>query len=66
MESEKSGPDLVIEAKEKVRVIQANLEAAPSRQKRATLAKEESPYNLKLVIMSTYGFHQPKVYNNSE
>jgi transposase InsO family protein len=59
------GPNLIIEIEEKVRVIQENLRAAQSRQ-RAILIREQSPCNLKLVIMSTFSFHQPRLYKDLE
>ena len=42
-------PDLVVETEEKVKVIQEKSQAAQY------LIRKESPYNSKLIIMSTFG-----------
>jgi hypothetical protein len=45
-EREIFGPNLVLEAKEKFKIIRKNFEAAKARQK-ATMTKKENPYSLK-------------------
>ena len=49
------GPDLVVEAEEKVKVIHENFQDTQSRQN-SYLRRKESPCNSKLIIMSTFGF----------
>jgi hypothetical protein len=45
-EREIFGPNLVLEAEEKFKIIRKNFEAAKARQK-ATMTKKENPYSLK-------------------
>jgi len=59
------GPELVVEAEEKVKVIQENLRAAQSRQK-SYFDKTRKPLNSMLVTMCIYGSHQPKVFSALE
>jgi len=59
------GPELVVEAEEKVKVIQENLRAAQSRQK-SYFDKTRKPLNSMLVSMSIYESHEPKVFSALE
>jgi hypothetical protein len=62
-EREIFGPDLVLEAEDKVRVIKKNLEATEAR-KRAIMIKEEGLYNSKWKIMCTSRSHPQKVFRD--
>jgi hypothetical protein len=64
-EREIFGPDLVLEAEEKVRVIKRNLEAAQARQK-SYHDKGGSLYSLKWEIMFILRCHPPKVFRDLE
>jgi hypothetical protein len=55
------GPDIVTEAEEMVKQIQANILAAQSRQKRYA-DKRRSVWSLKWVIMYNFKSPQRKVY----
>jgi hypothetical protein len=59
-EREIFGPDLVLEAEDKVRVIKKNLEVAQARQ-RAIMIKGGSLYSSKWSIMCTSRSHPQKV-----
>jgi hypothetical protein len=53
------GPDMVIEAGEKVKQIRANILIAQSHQKSYTIKRRGIPWSLRSVIMYTYEFlHQ--------
>jgi hypothetical protein len=56
------GPDVIVEAEEKVKVIQENLKAAQFRQK-SYFAKRRKPLKFDVGDHS-FGFHQPRVCNN--
>jgi hypothetical protein len=60
-EREIFGPDLVLEAEKKVRVIKKNLEAAQAG-KRAIMTRGGSLYSLKWEIMFTSRCHPPRVF----
>ena len=59
-EREIFGPDLVLEAEEKVRVIKKNLEAAQARQK-TIMIRGGNLYSLKWEIMFILRCHPPRV-----
>jgi hypothetical protein len=64
-EREIFGPDLVLEAEEKVRVITKNLEVAQAR-KRAIMTKEGSLCSLMWEVMFILRCHPPKVSRDLE
>ena len=57
------GPDLVTEAENKVKVIQANLKVAQSRQK-SYADKRRKPLQFKLGITYIYEYLQQKVFRD--
>ena len=59
------GPELVVEAKEKVKVVQENLRATQSWQK-SYFDKRGNLWNSMVVIMFIYGSHQLEAFNTSE
>ena len=58
-------PELVVEAKEKVKVVQENLRATQSWQK-SYFDKRGNLWNSMVVIMFIYGSHQLEAFNTSE
>jgi ribosomal protein L16/L10AE len=64
-EREIFGPDLVLEAEEKVRVIKKNLEAAQARQK-AIMTRGGKLYSFKWETMFILRYHPPKVFRDLE
>jgi hypothetical protein len=64
-EREIFGPDLVLEAEEKVGVIKKNLKAAQARQK-SVMTRGGSLYSLKWEIMFILRCHPPKVFRDLE
>jgi hypothetical protein len=63
-EREIFGPDLVLKAEEKVRVIKKNLEAAQARQK-SYHDRRRKPLSLKWEIMFILRYHPPRVSRDS-
>jgi hypothetical protein len=64
-EREVFGPDLVLEAEEKVRVIKKNLEAAQARQK-SYHDKRRKPQQFEVGDMYISRCHPPKVFRDLE
>jgi hypothetical protein len=62
-EREIFGPNLVLEAKDKVRVIKKNLEAAQARQK-SYHDKRRKPLQFEVGIMYISKCHPPKVFRD--
>jgi hypothetical protein len=59
------GQDLVVKVEEKWKLSKKILKQ-PNLDKRAIFTRGENPWNSMLVIMSTFGFHQPRVCNDLE
>jgi hypothetical protein len=64
-EREIFGPDLVLEAEEKVEVIKKNLEAAQARQK-SYHDKRRKPLQFEVEIMFILRCHPPKMFRDLE